>query len=279
MAQVELPIPGITVRDVLRVMIKHRWPILGLYCAIIVFCALYCFFWPPTYEAAVQLLVTHTREEPVISSDQNSVRMLNKVSVTVDDLNSEMAIIQSPAVLEKTVRDMQIDTAPEPWYWRLLNKPFVFARSVYDGYHSKPSPTPLVKGVQRLAGKLIVMPEQKSAIIEVRLRWGDPRTTALFAALCVFFAAPEGFTNRALRPLVGRLFDSGIAGYSAGRMTYDLRRLRLKGLIHRIPNTHRYTATSYGLKVAFFNAKLYLRIFRPNWPVPFDNSLTERNMP
>jgi hypothetical protein len=48
-------------------------------------------------------------------------------------------------------------------------------------------------------------------------------------------------------------------------MTYDLRRLRLKGLIHRIPKTHRYTATSYGLKVAFFYAKLYLRIFRPNW--------------
>jgi hypothetical protein len=48
-------------------------------------------------------------------------------------------------------------------------------------------------------------------------------------------------------------------------MTYDLRRLRLKGLIHRIPKTHRYTATSYGLKVAFFYATLYLRILRPNW--------------
>jgi len=48
-------------------------------------------------------------------------------------------------------------------------------------------------------------------------------------------------------------------------MTYDLRRLRLKGLIHRMPKTHRYTATSYGLKVAFFYAKLYLRILRPNW--------------
>jgi hypothetical protein len=48
-------------------------------------------------------------------------------------------------------------------------------------------------------------------------------------------------------------------------MTYDLRRLRLKGLIHRIPKTHRYTATGYGLKVAFFYAKLYLRILRPNW--------------
>ena len=30
-------------------------------------------------------------------------------------------------------------------------------------------------------------------------------------------------------------------------------------------DTHRYTATSYGLKVAFFYAKLYLRILRPSW--------------
>jgi hypothetical protein len=58
-------------------------------------------------------------------------------------------------------------------------------------------------------------------------------------------------------------------------MTYDLRRLRLKGLIHRIPKTHRYTASSYGLKVAFFYAKLYSRILRPNWPalLPEDDHL------
>jgi uncharacterized protein involved in exopolysaccharide biosynthesis len=175
MAQMEVPVPDISVHDVLRVLFKHQWPILGLYCVIVAVCAILCFFWPPTYEAAVRLLVTHTREEPVISSDQNSVRMLNQLTVTADDLNSEMAIIQSSAVLEKTVRDMRIDTTPERWYWRLLNKPFVFVRSVYDSYHSMPSPTPLVKGVQRLADKLTVTPEQKSDIIEVQLRWGDPR--------------------------------------------------------------------------------------------------------
>jgi hypothetical protein len=52
-------------------------------------------------------------------------------------------------------------------------------------------------------------------------------------------------------------------------MTSDLRRLRLQGLIHRIPKTHRYTATTYGRTVAFFYAffyaKLYLRILRPEW--------------
>ena len=58
-------------------------------------------------------------------------------------------------------------------------------------------------------------------------------------------------------------------------MSYDLRRLRLKGLIHRIPTTHGYTATSYGLKVAFFSAKLCLRILRPEWAalLPADDQL------
>ena len=46
-------------------------------------------------------------------------------------------------------------------------------------------------------------------------------------------------------------------------MTSDLRRRRLKGVTHRIEKTHRYTTTSYGLKVAFCCAKLYLRILRP----------------
>ena len=48
-------------------------------------------------------------------------------------------------------------------------------------------------------------------------------------------------------------------------MSYDLRRLRLKGLIHRIPGTIRYTVTTYGLRVALFCTKLYLRILRPGW--------------
>jgi hypothetical protein len=110
------------------------------------------------------------------------------------------------------------------------------------------------------------------------LRFGDPRVMALFQAICAFTHLPRGFHNRDLRAQVEALWGRP---YSAAQMTYDLRRLRLKGLIHRIPKTHRYTATSYGLKVAFFYAKLYLRIFRPNWPAllaeddPFPRSLRD----
>ncbi|HYU80547.1 MAG TPA: hypothetical protein VEK56_16270 [Vicinamibacterales bacterium] len=94
------------------------------------------------------------------------------------------------------------------------------------------------------------------------LRFGDPRVMALFQGLCAFTHLPRGFRNHDLRPSVEALLGRT---YTTAQMTYDLRRLRLKGLIHRIPKTHRYTVTSYGLKVAFFYAKLYLRILRPNW--------------
>ncbi|MBI3910858.1 MAG: hypothetical protein HY320_07980 [Armatimonadetes bacterium] len=97
------------------------------------------------------------------------------------------------------------------------------------------------------------------------LRFGDPRVMALFQALCGFAHLPQGFRNRDLRPRVAALLGLDETTYTAGRMTYDLRRLRLKGLLHRIPGTTRYTVTTYGLHVALFCTKVFLRILRPGW--------------
>jgi hypothetical protein len=94
------------------------------------------------------------------------------------------------------------------------------------------------------------------------LRFGDPRVMALLQAITGFSHVPRGFRNRDLRPHLEALLGRP---YTAAQMTYDLRRLRLKGVIHRVPKSHRYTATTYGLKVAFFYSKLYLRILRPQW--------------
>ena len=46
-------------------------------------------------------------------------------------------------------------------------------------------------------------------------------------------------------------------------MTYDLRRLRLKGLIFRPPRTNQYFVTPYGWKVALLFSRLEARVFRP----------------
>ncbi|MGH8563631.1 MAG: hypothetical protein ACREXW_05895 [Gammaproteobacteria bacterium] len=46
-------------------------------------------------------------------------------------------------------------------------------------------------------------------------------------------------------------------------MSYDLRRLRLHGLIERIPRSHRYEPTALGLRVALFFSRTYTRLLRP----------------
>jgi hypothetical protein len=109
----------------------------------------------------------------------------------------------------------------------------------------------------------IVLPTVDEGQRAPALRWGDPRTTALLSALCSFAAAPQGFTNRSLRESVGALHDPGPLGYTQGKMTYDLRRLRLKGLIIRVRRTHRYVLTPLGRRVALFMTKSFVRIVRP----------------
>ena len=61
------------------------------------------------------------------------------------------------------------------------------------------------------------------------LRFGDRRVQALFAALLRFDLLPHGFRNRELREAVASLCGLSLDDYGTGRMTYDLRRLRLQG--------------------------------------------------
>jgi hypothetical protein len=100
--------------------------------------------------------------------------------------------------------------------------------------------------------------------IALALRLADPRVLAVLQALCGCAHLPAGFRHRDLRPRIAALLGRP---YSAGQMTYDLRRLRLRGLIERRSRTHAYVLTSYGRLVPFFYSKLYGRILRPHAPV------------
>ncbi len=85
---------------------------------------------------------------------------------------------------------------------------------------------------------------------------------ALMHALCLFALLPIGFRNSELRASMAQLLGQSPAHYSPGKMTYDLRRLRLHGLIQRVPNSHRYTVTSEGLRTALFFTRAQARFFR-----------------
>jgi len=95
------------------------------------------------------------------------------------------------------------------------------------------------------------------------LRFAEPLVQALFSALLVFRLLPRGFSNRELRdhwaPLMGKASQS----ITPGQMTYHLRRLRLHGVIARVPGSHRYRVTDEGWRTILFCTRCYNRLLRP----------------
>jgi hypothetical protein len=95
------------------------------------------------------------------------------------------------------------------------------------------------------------------------LRFGDRRVLALLSALVMFRHLPQGFTNQDLREHIAQLLGLLPGHFTQGKMTYDLRRLRLHDMIERIPRSHRYRVTPFGFKAALTVTRIYNRLFQP----------------
>jgi hypothetical protein len=97
------------------------------------------------------------------------------------------------------------------------------------------------------------------------LRLTDPRLQALLSVLLLFRFLAEGFASRDVREPFAALLGVPPATLTLGRMTYQLRRLRLHGLIERLPKTYRYRLTPTGLRTALFFTRSYGRLLRPGY--------------
>jgi hypothetical protein len=95
------------------------------------------------------------------------------------------------------------------------------------------------------------------------LRLGDPRVHALLAAVVLYRHQPEGFRSRDIRIHLADLLASPPETIRPGQVTYDLRRLRLHGLIERLPRSQRYRVTDDGWATALLITQAYNRIIRP----------------
>jgi len=95
------------------------------------------------------------------------------------------------------------------------------------------------------------------------LPFADPRVQALLSVLVLFCLLPQGFANKDVRERLALLLGLDPSAMTPGKMTYDLRRLRLHGLIARLPHSHRYRVTDEGLRTALFFTRVYARVLRP----------------
>ncbi len=95
------------------------------------------------------------------------------------------------------------------------------------------------------------------------LRFGDETVQALLQALLVVYLLSPGFKQKDLKERLALLLGLDPSTITQGKMSYQLRRLRLHGLIERLPQTHRYQATTFGLRLALFYTRSYLCLLRP----------------
>jgi DNA-binding HxlR family transcriptional regulator len=81
--------------------------------------------------------------------------------------------------------------------------------------------------------------------------------------MILFQQLPEGFRAADLRRHLAALSAPDPEAISQGAITYQLRRLRLHGLIERLPHSFRYRVTAFGFRAALFFTRLYNRLLRP----------------
>jgi DNA-binding transcriptional ArsR family regulator len=92
------------------------------------------------------------------------------------------------------------------------------------------------------------------------LRFGDHRVMAVMAGLVGFCHIIVGFTSCEFAERVRALLQTS---YGPRQATYDLRRLKRKGLITKIPGTRRYQLSDSGRCVAVLFTKAYGRVLAP----------------
>jgi DNA-binding HxlR family transcriptional regulator len=95
------------------------------------------------------------------------------------------------------------------------------------------------------------------------LRFADPRVQALWHVLILFRLMANGFRSSDIRPHLAGLAGCATEALGQGAITYQLRRLRLHGMIERLPHSHRYRVTDQGFRAALFFTRTYARILRP----------------
>jgi hypothetical protein len=96
------------------------------------------------------------------------------------------------------------------------------------------------------------------------LKFGDPVVFAMLSVLLLFRLLPCGFRCRDFREHITPLLGHDPSQWTQGRTTYQLRRLRLHGLIQRHDGKNSYFVTDHGYRIALWFSRCHARLLRPS---------------
>jgi len=119
--------------------------------------------------------------------------------------------------------------------------------SFVDGQQLDALAAPSVRGTRRMAG--------------VDLQ--KPRMRATAEAVVALAAQPEGFTSQQLAQRVRQMQGTSMAAYGQRQAAYDLRKLRGKSLVYRLPKSRRYRVRRPGIRTLAALLVLREKVLKP----------------
>jgi uncharacterized protein involved in exopolysaccharide biosynthesis len=163
--------------DLLRALYSRRLILCGIFLAVVGAGMIVTFLLTPTYQSTMKILVTRDRIDPQVTPGEKNFE-LSRGELTEEDLNSEIEILQSRAVVEGAVRQLGLDhqyaEAPRGWLARLCARPANFYRS----FHHQAAPDPVERAVTNLTEHLEIVSIKKSRIIKLTYRDSNPERAA-----------------------------------------------------------------------------------------------------
>lgn len=97
-----------TARDVVAIGFRHQRLLVLCFVGVVLGVSLSALFLPTKYRAETKLLVKRERVDPVVSPEQNAPMMFHD-TVSEEEINSEVELIQSQDVLQKVVVTCGLD--------------------------------------------------------------------------------------------------------------------------------------------------------------------------
>lgn len=159
--------PEMTVRDVLAPLFRHRRVVLGTFVVVFVAAILLSSLWASRYYVSrMQVVVEQDRSDPIVSAGQNGT-VLNNKPVTLDQITSEIALLQGEDMLKTVVTACGLDKGWSPSEMFMPNDASRRQRMKQE------------RAARALATKLKVEAEKTSDVIDVSYgRVGEPETPA-----------------------------------------------------------------------------------------------------
>lgn len=184
-----------TLRDIVAILFRQRWPMLGAFLLAVVAVAL-SGVWIPKYEAQMKILALRQRSDEMVTSSANAPAQFNNDQVSEEDLNSEVELLNSDDLLRRVVLSAGLD-----------RRSGLFATD--DGAVT------VAKAVRKLGKDLKIEPLHKTNVILVTYQARDPKLAEeVLKALATVYTEKHLEVHRPLGEF--RFFDQQTEQYKQG---------------------------------------------------------------